>query len=116
MNSDSEIWMIAAEKICRREYEIAFDTDLSLPIGTFYGFETPDEMLDFAKSMCAFWNKVGGKYYDKYKGEHMIDELPTLHPLTRSIAMFCMHMESSMNVYIRNEYEKVLKEFDNKKN
>ena len=112
MNSDSDSakWMIAAERICRREYEIALDTDLSSPMGTLYGFKTPDEILSFAKSMSAFWDKVGRKYYENYKGERMSQELTTLHPLTRSIAMLCMHMESSMNVYLMTEYEKLLKD------
>ena len=46
MNSHSAKWMIAdSESICRREYEIALHTNLSSPIGTIYGFKTPDKIL-----------------------------------------------------------------------
>ena len=55
MNSDSAKWMIVAERLSRREYKIAFDTDLSKPDGTIYGSKIPDEYLSFTKEVCAFW-------------------------------------------------------------
>ena len=116
MNSDSAKWMKVAEKLYRREYEITFDTYLSKPDGTIYGFKTPVKYLSFTKEVCAFWDNLGRRCYGNCKGEGMLEELPTLHPLLRSIVMFCMHTESNMNVYLRNEYAKLLKEFINKNN
>ena len=55
---DDKNYSIMAERICRREYEKHFDTDLSKPGKQIY-YNSKEEQFNFYKDVADFWNELG---------------------------------------------------------
>ncbi len=72
---------IVAEKICRKEYERAFQYDLDLPIGHRQNriyFSSSEERNKHLLDFISFWENLKEKYFEKCND-----------PLASAVAYFC---------------------------
>ena len=106
---DDKNYSIMAERICRREYEKHFDTDLSKPGKQIY-YNSKEEQFNFYKDVADFWNELGQKH-DKYFNppqetsiEKINEHIKQMNPLQKEISSLCLWMRDMTRINMLEVY------------
>ena len=102
MDKYDKKWIVMAEKICRREYEKHFNTDLNIPGKMIYGPRS--ECIKLYSEILQFWKDLLNKYDKQYNiaSEDYIDRLferqQKMSPLHNALATICLSAQRTVDM------------------